>query len=225
MRHLCSGTKVPREDALTEAPSHSSSVRPVRWTNQWILAPWWLPGLCLGRSWLSRSGAKPRNTQVLGIPGWRSQKSGPSVFLASTANPSLPVFSFCIKICVYLQYIKLPPRSFFNSFTCTLASWAALFVVFTSHTIQFQWPVFVESLLGCLEHLTLLTEEEEKWRTDHYQLGSQDLAFFYLFRLPPSVVRSRGKVLTQWSMEPIHTSSWKPVVKVSGILQAGCIKN
>lgn len=62
--------------------------------------------------------------------------------LGAPGNPSLPVFSFCVEIRVYLQGCETS-LSFFDSFTC---SSAALFGVLTSHTIPFKSSLFVVPL-------------------------------------------------------------------------------
>lgn len=53
----------------------------------------------------------------------------------------LPVFSFCIEICVYLQLLKTPP-SFLDPFTCASGqlSGSICGVDITVHSIQMTWP-------------------------------------------------------------------------------------
>ena len=83
------------------------------------------------------------------------------MFLASSANPSLPVFIFCIEICVYFQLVNTP-SSLLDSFTCSSGQLNFSSGVLTSHCIQFKGQVPVESLVGCLEHLALVAEGEKK---------------------------------------------------------------
>ena len=80
------------------------------------------------------------------------------MFLESSANPSLPVFIFCIEICVYFQLANTS-SSFLDSFTCSSGQLSCSSGVLTSHCIQFKGQVTVESLVGCLEHIVLVTEK------------------------------------------------------------------
>lgn len=77
---------------------------------------------------------KPQKYPGSGNTWLESSESGPSMFLASPANLCL-YFHSSLKIHVCLQ-LRSTFSSFFNAFTCTLASGAALFVALASHSIQ-----------------------------------------------------------------------------------------
>ena len=99
--------------------------------------------------------------------------------------------------------------SFLDSFTCSSGQLSCSSGVLTSHCIQFKGQVTVESLVGCLEHIVLVTE---KWGADSNPQGGHPVCVCVCVSVHshshPQPF-TPGERFWPRGLEPIHTCSWE----------------